>query len=184
MRVDINQHKISIGDKYQIFVDGQPTYKAASEMLRLLSVIDLFRNDDSRAILKINKQWSWLKPKYNITLTDKRTVEFRADSFWRMHYQCHFSPDVYNIYGHRGRKFSVYKNDTQVAWWEKEAVTWFAGDNYTIIADNDCNIELIISFCLVIDNYKSKRHGENTVTYDIGNIGGQVKEFNPDWRPK
>jgi hypothetical protein len=71
-----------------------------------------------------------------------------------------------------------------VAWWEKEAVSWFDGDNYTITADNDCHAELIIAFCLIIDNHKSNRHGDNAVSYDIGNIGGQVKEFDSHWRPK
>jgi uncharacterized protein YxjI len=184
MRIDINQKKIAIGDKYQIFIDGQPTYKASNELFRLLSVINLFRNDDAGARLTINKQWFFWKPKYTIRLHGNSTVEFRADSWWEMHYQCHCSPDIYHVYGHRGRKYSVYRNNTQVAWWEKEAVSWFEGDNYAITADNDCNAELIIAFCLIIDNHKSKRHGDDAVSYDIGNIGGQVKEFDPHWKPK
>ena len=184
MRLDINQKKIAIGDKFQIYIEGNPAYKASSELFRFLSVINLFRIDDSRARLSIHKQWFLWKPKYTIQLPDHGTVEFRADSWWEMHYQCHCSPDMYHIYGHRGRKYSVYRNTTQVAWWEKEAVSWFEGDNYTIMADHDCNVELILAFCLIIDNHKSKRHGENAVSYDIGNLGGQVKEFDPGWRPK
>ena len=71
-----------------------------------------------------------------------------------------------------------------MAWWEKGAVRWFDGDNYAITADNNCNIELIIAFCLIIDNHKSKRHGDSALSYNIGNIGGQVKEFDKYWRPK
>jgi uncharacterized protein YxjI len=185
MRIDINQKKIAIGDKYQIFIDGKLLFKASNELFHWLSVINLYRNDSTRAALTINKQWFFFKPKYHIRLHDyNSTVEFRADSFWMMHYQCHCSPDIYHIYGHRGRKFSVYKNNTQVAWWEKEAVSWFEGDNYAITADSDSNLELIIAFCLIIDNHKSKRHGDDAVSYDIGNMGGQVKEFNMYWQPK
>jgi uncharacterized protein YxjI len=184
MRIDINQKKIAIGDKYQIFVDGQPAYKASNELFRFLSVINLFRNDESGARLTIKKQWFFWKPKYTIRLHDNRIVEFRADSWWEMHYRCHCSPDSYHVYGHRGRKYSVYRNDRQVAWWEKEAVSWFEGDNYTITADHDCDVDLIIAFCLIMDNHKSKRHGDNTVSFDIGNIGGQVRVFDPYWKPK
>jgi len=184
MRIDINQKKIAIGDKYHIFIDGQPAYRASNELFRLLSVINLYREDDPRARLTISKQWFFLKPAYDILLNDHRTAEFRADSWWRMHYRCTCSPDIYHVYGHRGRKFSVYRNDTQVAWWEKEAVSWFEGDNYAITADHDCNVELVIAFCLIIDNHKSKSHGDNAVSYDIGNIGGQEREFDPYWRPK
>ena len=67
--------------------------------------------------------------------------------------QCRVGPDLYLIYGHRGRKYSIFKNDIQGAWWDRKAVTWFAGDNYKIIADKDCDIDLIISFCLIVDNF-------------------------------
>ena len=183
MRIDINQKKISIGDKYQVFIDGQPMYNASSELFRLLSVINLYRKDEPEPILTIRKRWSFFKPRYDIKLRNNITLEFTATSFWKMHDQCFCSPDIYNIYGHRGRKHSVYRNDTQVAWWEKEAVSWFDGDNYSIIADNDCNIELIIAFCLIIDNHKSENHDNKGVSIDVGNIGGQVKKFNPEWQP-
>jgi len=184
MRIDINQKKIAIGDKYAVFIDGQHAYKASNELFRLLSVINLFKDAETTARLTISKQWFFFKPKYTISLQNQGVVEFRADSWWEMHYRCHCSPDMYDIYGHRGRKFSVYRNNRQVAWWEKNAVSWFEGDNYVITADNDCHVELIIAFCLIIDNHKSKRHGDNAVSYDIGNIGGQVKPFDPYWQPK
>jgi hypothetical protein len=52
---------------------------------------------------------------------------------------------LYEIFGHKGRKYSILKNK-QVAYWNKNCVTWFDGDNYRIVADNDCDFELIISF--------------------------------------
>ncbi len=36
MEIDINQKKISIGDKYQIFIDGQQRYSASRQLLQLL----------------------------------------------------------------------------------------------------------------------------------------------------
>ena len=184
MRIDINQHKISLGDKYRVFIDGQPAYTAASELFRILPVINLFKNDDPVARLTIRKRWSFFIPKYDIVMNGGLLMEFRAFSFWKLHYQCACNPDIYNIYGHRGRKHSIYRNGTQVAWWDKEAVSWFDGDNYSINADNDSNAELIIAFCLVLDNYKSDRHDGNAISFDIGNIFGQVKEFDPYWKPR
>ena len=37
MRIDINQKKISIGDKYQIFIDGQQRYSGAKKLFRMLA---------------------------------------------------------------------------------------------------------------------------------------------------
>jgi len=67
---------------------------------------------------------------------------------------------------------------------DKKAVSWFAGDNYKITADNDCDIDLIISFCLIVDNFSNNDKDGNTVTYDLGNIGFQVKKFDNTWQQK
>lgn len=183
MRIDINQKKISLGDKYRIFVDGQPAYVASAELFRLLSVINLVKNGETKPCLTIRKQWFFLKPKYQIVVPGHETTEFRAESAWKLHYRCHFSPDLYHVYGHRGRKHSVYRNDTQIAWWDKEAVTWFDGDNYTIHADRDCNAELVIAFCLILDNHRHKGHGD-AMSIDFGNFFGVVKPFNERWTPR
>ena len=185
MDIDINQKKISMGDKYQIFIDGQQRYSASRQLLQLLPEINLFEtNAGGRARVTINRRLSWFKAKYDITRWDNNVFQFRTKSVWKLHYQCQFGPDIYDIYGHRGRKYSIYKNDIQVAWWDKKAVSWFAGDNYKITAEKDCDIDLIISFCLIADNFLNIDNDGNTVTYDLGNIGFQDKKFNNTWHPK
>lgn len=184
MEIDINQNKISIGDKYHIFIDGQKMYFASTKLLRWLSEINLFKNQDNRAAYTIKKKWSWFKTSYNLISNDSSLYEFRTKNIWRLHYCCQVGADLYEIYGHKGRKYSIYKNDVQIAWWDKEAVTWFNGDNYKMMANNDCNVELLMCFCLIIDNATSNDNDGNTVTIDIGNIGLQAKAFDNNWRPK
>jgi len=184
MEIDINQKKISIGDKYKIFIDGKPSYNASRQLFKLLPVINLFDNDGNGPKMTINKRFSWFKAKYDITRRDNNILEFRTKSYWKNYYQCQVGADVYDIYGHRGRKYSIYKNYNQVAWWDKKPVSWFAGDNYKIIADKDCDPELIISFCLTVDNFSSDDHDGNTVTFNLGNIGPQVKKFDTTWQAK
>jgi uncharacterized protein YxjI len=184
MEIDINQKKISIGDKYQIFIDGQQTHFASRKLWRLMPEINLSKIGDDSPRMTINKRLSWFRAKYDITRWDGGVLEFRTKSFWKHYYQCQSGSDNYGIYGHRGRKYSIYKNDVQVAWWNKKAVTWFAGDNYKIAADKDCDVDLIISFCLVVDNFSSDDHDGNTVTFNVGNIGFQAKKFDENWLPK
>jgi hypothetical protein len=45
----------------------------------------LFKNDDSRARVTINKRWVFWKPKYNIRVPNQEALGFRADSWWKMH---------------------------------------------------------------------------------------------------
>ena len=184
MEIDINQKKISIGDKYKIFVDGQQTHYASTKLFRWLAEINLFEYGHDRPKYIIKKKWAFFNTSFDITRWDNNVFEFRTKNFWRHHYFCQVGQDFYEVLGHRGRKFSVYKNDVQIAWWDKNAVAWFNGDNYKLIADKNSDFELIISFCLLIDNTFSKDNDSNTMTIDIGNIGLQTKKFDPTWQPK
>jgi uncharacterized protein YxjI len=184
MEIDINQKKITFGDKYRVFIDGQLTHTASTELFRLFPEINLFHNTGGEPKLTINKRHTWFKAKYDITFWDNNVLEFRTKSIWRNHFQCQVGPDRFDIYGHKGRKYSVYKNDKQVAWWDKEMVSWFQRDNYKILADADVDYELIIAFCLITDNHSSSSNEGNTVTFDLGKIGPQTKVFNPNWQPK
>ena len=183
MEIDINQKKISIGDKYKIFIDGQHRHKASSKIFRLLSEIELYEWDSEFPRMRINKRFNLITAKYDITKDDGSVYEFRTTSFWKGHYQCICGADVYDIYAHRGRKYSVYKNDVQVAWWTKQAVSYFSGDNYKIIADRNSDYNLLISFCLIIDNYRSEGD-KKAINIDIGRIGPQARTFDVNWQPK
>jgi uncharacterized protein YxjI len=184
MEIDINQKKISIGDKYQIFIDGQQTHYASSQIFRLLAEIHLFDAGNGGPVAVLKKNWAFFHTSFDITRKDNNILEFRTTSFWKRHYTCQVGQDLYDIYGHRGRKYSIYRNDKQVAWWDKQAVSWFNGDNYKIVADRDCDYELIISFCLIIDNSQSNSNDGGALRIDAGNIGPQARKFDSSWQPK
>jgi len=62
--------------------------------------------------------------------------------------------------------------------------SWFEGDNYKIVADESCDVELIVSFCIIIDNYYSNMNSDTkTLNFDLGNIGPEAKVFDQNWRP-
>jgi uncharacterized protein YxjI len=184
MEIDIHQKKISISDKYKIFVNGQQTHTASAKLFRWLSEIHLLELGDSKPKYVIKKKWTLFKVAFNLTKWNNNVFEFRTKKIGERYYCCHVGQDLYEIFGHRGRKYSVYKNNVQIAYWDKKAITWFNGDNYKIIADKDSDYELIISFCLIIDNFFSNNNDNNTMTVDFGNIGPQTKKFDPAWQPK
>jgi uncharacterized protein YxjI len=184
MEIDINQKKISIGDKYQVFIDGTQTHHAAAKIFRILSEISLFDMNSDFSLVTIKRKFSFFVAKFDITKKDGIPYPFITKSFWKGHFQCECGSDLYDIYAHKGRKHSVYKNDKQVAWWDQKAVTWFNGDNYKIIADKDCDKLLLISFCLALDNYASNDEEKKTVNFNIGRIGPQARKFDPSWVPK
>ena len=124
MRIDINQKKISIGEKYNIFVEGEPAYFATAELFRLLSEIDLGKQRGGGTLLTIKKDGHGLYISM-ILFVGNAIYPFLVKKIWKRQYQCQADSDLYDIYGQKGRKFSVYKNDRQVAWWKKKKLHGF-----------------------------------------------------------
>ncbi len=185
MEIDINQKMISVGDKYQVFIDGKQTHYASRAFLQLMPEILLFEMESKRPKMTIDKEQSFLKTKYSITRWDNNILVFESVSILKLVYQCDCGEDHYELYGHYGRKYSIFKNGSQVAWWEKKGVSWFSGDNYKIIADIDCNVLLLISFCLIVDNFSDQGvPAGGIVNFDLGNIGFSAKKFDESWQAK
>ena len=182
MRIDINQQKVSARDKFEIYINGVLTHRASSDLFRMTAMIHLLRNDSNEPVLTLKKKWRWLKAEYDIEFHNGQTFAFTTVSTWKSHYRCAFGGDTFDIYGHRGRKHSIFKNGVQTAWWDKRAVSWFDGDNYAITADDDCVPELLIAFCLIIDNCRSNRNKGNSITIDFGNLI-EARRFDAAWQP-
>jgi uncharacterized protein YxjI len=183
MEININQRKISFGDKYNIFIEKQPAYRAVVKLFSWRRKINLSKESGDEPLLTIKKRWSWPVFKYDI-LRNNSVLPFRVIKLLKRYCQCVDGNDVYDIYGQSGRKVSVYKNDIQIAWWDQNMVSWFNGDNYTITADKDADVELLIAFCLVIDDASSRNTEGNTVTIHLGSPWKGEREFDPEWRPK
>jgi len=184
VEIDINQRIISIGDKYDIFINRKQAYAASAKLFRLLTEIHLFEFSDNRLKYIIKKKWPFFNVAFDLTNQNNRVFQFRTEKYWKGHYYCQVGQDLYEIFAHKGRKYSVYKNNTQIAWWDKEAIAWFNGDNYKIIADKDSDYELIISFCLIIDCTFYKSNNESTIKINYGKVTTEAKKFDPTWKPK
>jgi hypothetical protein len=66
---------------------------------------------------------------------------------------------------------------------DKNAITFLKGDNYKIMAERDSNHEPILTFCLIVDNYRT--NNSDGKTFWLGwNIGLNKRKFDEGWFPK
>ncbi len=184
--IEINQQPISIlsQSKYNILVNGMPYYFAKKSYFHFLTAFRLYDNQNRKQALAVkNHYYRWMN-RYKIVRSDNTEIEWETVELIKRHHRCVVNNDTYDIYGHKERKFSIYKNNVQIAWWDKNMVSFFAGDQYKIIANSDCDKELITTFCLIIDQFKDdNKKGE--LNLDIGNlILPEARPFNPAWQPK
>ena len=183
MIIDIRQNKILNGDNYIIFINEKQTHSAFTQSFTFLSEVSLFEDNAKKSKLTLKKRFGWFKTKYDIYRNGSKPFEYRTVNLIKNHNKCQVGNDFYEIYGHKGRKYSIFKNNLQIAYWDKSYATWFNAGNFKIIADDDCDYELVISFCLINDNSPATNNG-NALNFDVGKFGPEAKKFDSSWMPK
>jgi hypothetical protein len=167
---------ILINKRYEVFLDGQLSYVISSKIFSLLPNLTISDSSTKEVKLKLKGVLAFFTTAFDIH-RDNEVFNLRLKKAWKTQYNCQVGRDLYEIYAHRGRKYSVFKNDIQIAWWDSDLVIVF-GSRYKIIADKDSDYELLIAFCIGLEG------GGGGSSMDVGNIGGQGKIFDPHWQPK
>jgi hypothetical protein len=177
--VDVNQQKISIGDKYKIAINSQPFYLAKASIWRLFPKVDIMPLQGDQVYMSIEQGWGVLKP--NITFSIG-TSQYKLEtiSWWKRRFAIAVGNDRIEIVGHRGRKVSIFQNGRQIAWFNKDAVTFFSGDNYHCTANANAPIEWLIATMLFWDMHYN-RGDKKAVNIQFGSIL-QSQPFDSTWQ--
>jgi hypothetical protein len=182
MNIKIIKNAISIRDKYDIYTDKFQTHFASGNFFDSWR-ITLFEYDTKTIKLAIRSHGPYQSPRYYLMFPGTNISKVINLDETGLHRQCNHGPDVYDIYANEGRKYSIYKNNIQIAWYEYEMVTLFKGRIYTLIADNDCNADLMIAFCLITDNYKAWNYDWELFSIDFGRKYSIGRKFDYSWQP-
>jgi hypothetical protein len=184
VEISIEQEKIAFRSKYKILMEGIPIYVAISKLFRFPLELHFMMKGANEPEWTIKKEWAIFDISCELKHRDGHVFHFRTKNYWERHFYCQFGSDLYEIFGHRGRKFSVYRNGDQIACWTRSLFTHFGGDRYKVIADYDCNPKLLSMFCLIMDHsFGNNNHGQ-AVSLNLGYIGAVAKDFNEVWQPK
>jgi|SRR5690606_7580481 hypothetical protein len=125
--------------------------------------------------------WRMNKTTYQIRLhRENIDVEVKAVNAYKGHWTFEYKGDKYDLYFHYGLKKSLFKNEYQVAKYDKGTVHVWDNDSGFIISNNDENKLLLLAIFLTFDMGESM---DGDVNVDLGNLTGGVKEFNSYWQP-
>lgn len=177
MIIKIEQSFLSFKDKYAIYLNDVLKYRAKSSFFQLPGKTNLgLYNLEDYKYFSIQR----LSPfyfEYNLLLDDETTIEIRVISGISFHYSFEYENSKFEIFGHTGRKFSIFQNNIQIAWFEKALMV----DFYELTTNENAPIEILIGFILAFDIHY---HPDSNFYIDLGNIGRNLKPFNESWLPK
>ena len=179
--ITIKQDTISIGSQYKISLNKKEEFYAETDAFSR-SIINIYTPDSLKPNFRTFKSLYVIYPTYKIEVPSGERFKLEAKNFWLTKYQLKKGNDLYELYRHKERKVSVFLNGTQIAYWEKEGISFLAGNYYEIVANRNSEKELLIAFCLILDNIHSKGIG-TIFNVDFGFIFKEEQSFNSEWKP-
>ncbi|MGJ8683134.1 MAG: hypothetical protein ACSHWW_00825 [Nonlabens sp.] len=88
----------------------------------------------------------------------------------------------YEIIPHKGNKVSIFKNNIQIGYYEKDLINVLKDQKIVLFCDKYVKFKLIIMIILSVEFSGSS--DRSTVNIDFGNIGGELRPFDESWYPK
>ena len=154
MDVLIQEKSFSFGVQYTI---NTPTsmMHANKKILSLLTHIDLF--SASGSLLATISGESLFRSIYSVKLTDGKSYTYHCEKLWNAVFVCEGEGETYHLYTHKGLRYSIFKDDTQIASLQKEPVVIGDGNEYDLRLNPDANLVLLTSMVLALNSVNGRR---------------------------
>lgn len=138
---------------------------------------------DGHILARIRGYFSPLRLKHDFYLSDGRVFHFRCAKLWTRVFECGDGKDCYQLYQHKGLKYSIFREDRQIAAFRKNRLVIGKGNKYELRVDSDADLPIVL--CLVLTyNVSEEDDKHEAVTVDFGNIGPEDRPFDSMWEPR
>ncbi len=182
MFMQIVRERWSIRQKFDISIDGQPRMVAKRKFFTWFPKFTLYETG-GEPILRTKCLFHAVRPRFEIRLRDGRTMRLAAESH-NFHFVCRAGRDRYELFAHKGRRVSIFRNDRQIAYFERQKLTVLNKRVYDVYADDDANAEWLAAFILAWDSHHVDETGEAEIRVDLGFLGPEDRPFDESWTPR
>ena len=166
----------------KIHVNNEEVYYTTGKTRLIFSnEISLFNIKDNSKKLTSKLKFGF-PPKLRIEMQDGIIYDLKMVGLQALQYTCAVGANKYEIFQHKDRKHSILKNGLMVAYIDKKEFAKFGNDQYTIIADDDSDIELFIAFALMLHLFHGSQK-DQIASLDKGNYW-EKRAFDTSWQPK
>lgn len=183
MEIIINQKSVSLTDEYEIFTGKELNFNAVSETFKTSAKINVCNSETGELVLRIAKRNFGIRANYLIEdLRTNHIYSFEEINNIKLILKCEVGENLFQLYGHNGNKYSIFKNQNQIGYWEKNSLIFGEKDSYRIVANESEDALLLSAFCICIDNSKNNFQNELSLfNFEIGFKGSLLKKFDKNW---
>ena len=181
MDVFVKELNFTFASEYEISTPIL-SYSARKAIFSFNDKIQLI-SQNGKVEARIRGHFSPLRQRHDFILSDGRIFAYRCEKLWKGVFSCTGQGMTFRLLQHRGLKFSIFQNDSQIAAFTKNRIVFGKGNEYSIRMNSDA--DLIVVLCLVLTiNSTEDDDNDATVTIDFGNIGPEERKFDEDWEPR
>ena len=180
MEITIQENRFSFRSEYEI--ETPSSYYYAKKAFFSFPAKLVLKSSDERVLARIRGRLSFFREKYDFTLSDGRVFRFWCEKRWKRVFECESDKERYCLYGHKGLRYSVFRDDRQIAAFTKNRIVIGKGNRYEILLDDDADVVLIACMALAICTSEDDDN-DATANIDVGSIGPEEKPFDEGWQP-
>ena len=182
MNVTIQEQAVSLSANYEISAPNQEL-RAHKAMFSLTARIGLTRADGTE-VATLDGQLSPVRHRWEFHFTDGRTYAYHCEKVWKGTYVCSGSGgESYRLYQHHGLRFSIFRDESQIAAFTKNRLVVGDGNRYDIRMNGDADVALLTSMILALNTSDGDDNNRSSVTVNFGNIGPEDRKFDESWEP-
>jgi len=181
LNISIRERRFSFTSEFDISAPGCK-YHARKSILSLNGKLRLL-TEDGRELARIKGFFSPFRSRHEFRFPDGRIYLFRCEQLLKRVFVCEGNGECFRLYEHRGLKYSIFQDDSQIAAFAKNRLVIGNGNQYQIRMNADASLVLVLCLVLTINASESDNR-EAGVTVDLGNLGPEARPFDQTWEPR
>ena len=183
MNVTIQEQKFSLAAEYDIETPHGAMF-ARKAFFSIPAKIDLTTGrEDGRTIATMHGHFSLLRSHYDFNFADGREYHFGCEKLLKQVYVCERGDERYRLIEHHGLRWSIFRDDRQIAAVTRNRLVVGDGNQYSIRMNSDADAAVIACMVIAVNTADGDDDNRNTVTVDFGNIGPEERPVDESWEP-
>jgi hypothetical protein len=180
MDVVIQERKFAFATEYDISGAGH-NLRARKEFLSFPARIQV--GLASERMVTLQGRFSLIRRKYNFHFADGRDYAFQCEKIRKGVYVCKRGQEAYRLYQHRGLKYSVFRNEEQIAAVTRNRFVAVGGSRFDIRMNRDADLAMVVSMVLAMNTSDGNDHFDASTAIEHERRGSEDKKFDAAWQP-
>jgi len=124
---------------------------------------------------------------WNMTFSIKiPSIQLNSDlkpiRIFKGHWRLKMQKDTYDFILHKGHKKSLFKNNKQIASYDKKFIEILERNSIIIEMNSEENIELVVAIVLCFE--MGNKGSIDGISLNVGNINEGIKPYDKNWKAK